>query len=212
MLSGSHEDRPKQPRVLRGFSHINRYWDRERRCYGAKITPGQFYVSTEGEQIVTVLGSCVSACVRDPIFNIGGMNHFMLPSGENGNWGDSINGSTRYGNFAMEQLVNTILQNGGSRENLEVKLVGGGKILNAMTDIGSKNIEFVREYVKMEGFRVVSEDLGDIYPRKVLYLPDTGKLLVKKLRSLHNTTILEREASYSRDINVEPVSGEIELF
>jgi len=202
------------PRALRGFSDINRYWDKVHNAYAAKILPGEYYVSMHGEMIVTVLGSCISACVRDSVFGIGGMNHFMLPKGEEG--GSSNNtwnsAATRYGNFAMEALINDILKNGGRRENLEIKVFGGGMILENMTDIGKKNINFVRDFIKTEGLRLAAEDLGDIYPRKVHYFAQTGKILMKKLRSLHNNTIVERESSYMDKLETTPVEGEIDLF
>lgn len=206
------KESPPLPKALPGFEGINRYWDPHRCAFSAKILPGEYYISTNDEVILTVLGSCVSACIRDTVFNVGGMNHFMLPMDDTGKWADNDNASARYGNFAMEQLINGILKNGGSRKNLEVKLVGGGKILSSMTDVGKRNIEFVLEYIKKEGFMLTSQDLGDVYPRKVVYYPRTGKMLVKKLRSLHNDTILQRESSYRHDIVRKPVEGEIELF
>lgn len=202
------------PRALPGFGGINRYWDGVHGMYAAKLLPGEFYVTAQRETIVTVLGSCVSACVRDPVFGIGGMNHFMLPTSQgSGSWeANGLSASTRYGSYAMEQLINEILKNGGSRNNLEVKLTGGGRILAQMTDIGRKNISFVEDYVTTERLQVLSRDLGDIYPRKVYYTPTNGKMLVKKLRSLHNETIVARESRYLHEIEAAPVQGEVELF
>lgn len=204
------------PPTLAGFGHINRYWDKMHNIQAAKILPGEYYVTTQNEAIVTVLGSCVSACVRDRVFGIGGMNHFMLPM-TNANSSDAwqninISASTRYGNYAMEHLINDILSNGGTRKNLEVKLFGGGKILAQMTDVGGRNIAFVREYVDVENLKVLAEDLGDIYPRKVMYNPITGKVKMKKLRSLHNNTVVERETKYMHQLDEQPVESEIDLF
>jgi len=202
------------PKTLRGFERINRYWDKMADRHAAKILPGEFYVTIHDELIVTVLGSCISACIRDTVMNIGGMNHFMLPSNSSGDgtWGKDASNATRYGTFAMEHLINEILKNGGSRKHLEVKLVGGGKILAQMTDVGLRNISFIHNFIKTEGLKVVKEDLGSIYPRKVRYFPMTGKLQVKKLRSLHNNTVADRESHYMHDIDVKPVEGDIELF
>ncbi len=208
-------NKPAPAKTLRGFAEINRYWDRQRMMYAAKILPGQYYVTVEEELIVTVLGSCVSACIRDPAMGIGGMNHFMLPSGDhNGKLMERNSDATRYGNFAMEKLINDILKNGGRRENLEIKVFGGGKVIEHMTeaDIGGRNIRFVREYLATEGLRVVAEDLGDIYPRKVVYEPKTGKVQVKKLRTMHNDTVAKREESYKKELDNKPVAGDIELF
>lgn len=200
--------------ILRGFEHINRYWDKTNNSYAAKILPGEYYVTYSDEIIVTVLGSCISACIRDRVKGIGGMNHFMLPETKgDGSWaGSSTNTAARYGNYAMEHMINDILKNGGKREHLEVKICGGGKILQQMTDIGMKNIAFVRTYITMEGLDLIGEDVGDVYPRKVQYMPKTGRLRVKKLRSLHNDTIIKRESDYMHEIEETPVAGDVELF
>ncbi len=204
------------PPTLAHFAHVNRYWDRVHRTSAAKLLPGEYYVSSAGEMLVTVLGSCVSACVRDVRLGVGGMNHFMLPldvSRGNSARGRAVSAATRYGNVAMERLINDILKLGGRRESLEFKLVGGGKVLPAVSmDIGLRNISFVRRYVAEEGFTVAGEDLGDIYPRKVCYFPESGRLRVKKLTSLHNDTLIERERHYMDDLEHDPVSSEIELF
>src|SRR5262249_581254 len=159
------------PRVLPGFEHINRYWDPAHRAYAAKLLPGEYYVTVADEIIVTVLGSCVSACIRDPIRCIGGVRPFLLPPSPRGGGGRGqhrcMDAGARYGNYAMELLINTILKHGGNRAHLEVKIVGGGRILTHMTDIGQHNITFVRAYLRTEGLQVMAEDVGDIYPRKV---------------------------------------------
>jgi len=205
--------RPTQPRCLPDFEHINRYWDRNNDVWAAKILPGEYYVSQNSKEVIsTTLGSCVSACIRDKVLGIGGMNHFMLPlQGQHGSddWMDS---ATRYGSYAMEHLINDILKAGGNRKNLEVKLTGGGKIVANMSDVGLRNIEFALDYLKTENLSILSQDLGDVYPRKVLYFPESGRMLVKRLRSLHNETLLEREKSYQHELEVQPDSGGVELF
>ena len=207
---------PPMPPELSGFKHINRYWDKMHDSYAAKILPGEYYVTIHDELIVTVLGSCVSACIRDKVFGIGGMNHFMLPAnkGEEISSFNAAGDSTRYGNFAMEQMINDILKNGGRRENLEIKVFGGGRVLKNMStlDIGKKNIDFVMQYIKDESLKLTAQDLGDVFPRKVLFFPASGRVRVKKLRSVHNNTIIERENNYSKAIAAKPSSGEVELF
>lgn len=202
------------PRPIKGFEQINRYWDKTHELYVAKILPGEYYVTTANEAIVTVLGSCVSACIRDNVFGIGGMNHFMLPiqNSDDLRAASRFGAAERYGNVAMEHLINEILKNGGRRENLEVKIFGGGKILQEMTDIGDSNIRFIREYLTTEGFNITAEDLGDICPRKVMYFPQTGKVKLKKLRSLHNTTVVQRETQYLEGLQRKPKTGEVDLF
>lgn len=204
------------PKCLKGFEHINRFWDKTNDCFAAKILPGEFYVSDQAEVIGTVLGSCVSACIRDPKTGVGGMNHFMLPIGKGGDQSKFIKNSEegRYGNFAMEILINELLKTGCKRRNLEVKIFGGGKVLASMSsiDIGQKNIQFVKDYIYDEGLRLVAEDVGDVHPRKVLYFPETGKVKMKKLITTRNSTILSREAEYRRHLQVDKTAGDIELF
>jgi chemotaxis protein CheD len=199
-----------------GFEHVNRYWDKANEIIAAKILPGEYYVTQENELITTVLGSCVSACIRDKEAGIGGMNHFMLPittSEKLKNSSAAIVGqATRYGNYAMEHLINTILSHGGKRKNLEVKVFGGGKIIPTLTDVGIKNIDFVLDYLEQEGLRLLSHDLGDIYPRKIIYFPQTGKVRMKKIQDLHNDTIAQRERQYFNSLKNAPVEGDVELF
>lgn len=200
---------------LPGFEHINRYWDEARGHVAAKILPGEYYVTCGNEIMVTVLGSCVSACVRDRVLGVGGMNHFMLPvdnGGSGGSWeAGGLDSSTRYGSHAMERLINDILKHGGRRANLEVKVFGGGKIIAHMADVGLKNIEFVRAYIDGEGLRLVASDLGDSYPRKVYYRPATGKVYMKRLLRMHNDTIVERERAYQQEL-VRTRDGGVTLF
>lgn len=209
-------DKPQIPPSPKGFEKINRYWDRTNKLVAAKILPGEYYVTSRDEMVTTVLGSCVSACIRDKKLGVGGMNHFMLPLDSGGTgWSgasDVVSAATRYGNFAMEHMINDILKQGALRKNLEVKVFGGGQIISTMTDIGRKNIDFVLAYIEQEGLLLASQDLGDIYPRKVNYFPHSGRVKVKKLRHMHNDTILRREQSYKQDIATQPDAGEIELF
>lgn len=206
----------KQPTSLPGFEHVNRYWDDRLQVWSAKILPGEFYVSTHGEMICTVLGSCISACIRDRTLGIGGMNHFMLPvQGDHTvKWGDSdVTGATRYGNWAMEFLLNQVLKLGGKKHNLEVKLFGGGQVLANLTDIGQRNIIFAYDFIRKEGLSVSSSDVGDIFSRKVLYFPDTGSAKVKKMASGRNETIIRREQDYMQNIKQETTKpGDVELF
>jgi len=201
------------PSCFAEFEHINRYWDPAHNTWVAKILPGQYYITQQSnEAVATTLGSCVSACIRDKKLGIGGMNHFMLPvkaDYANDDWMDS---AMRYGSFAMEYLINQILRHGGSRNNLEVKLAGGGKVIAKMSDVGARNIDFVLDYLRIEGMAVEAQDLGDIYPRKVMYYPSSGRMRIKRLRTLQNETLFQREQAYQQELDVQPDAGEIELF
>lgn len=201
---------------LEGFEGIKRYWDNENNVMVAKLLPGEYYVTNQHEMITTVLGSCVSACIRDTVSGVGGMNHFMLPETSKSRLAERdeavVGNAFRYGNYAMEHLINTILQNGGKRKNLEVKLFGGGKIIATLGDVGARNIQFVMDYIDTEALKLVSYDLGDIYPRKVNFYPQTGQVRMKKIKDLHNETLILREKQYSVSIKDAPVEGSVELF
>ena len=206
--------RGEMPAALPGFERIKRYWDKQHGCFAAKILPGEYYVTVNDELVTTVLGSCVSACIRDKRLGVGGMNHFMLPLSETGNWGaqEVCCANTRYGNFAMEHMINEILKHGGQRRNLEAKVFGGGRVMGAMSDVGARNIAFVRDYLATERIPLLSEDVGDVFPRKVIYFPRSGRALVKRIRELHNDTVIRREVAYQQEISAKPVEGEVELF
>lgn len=207
---------PPLPPVLPGFEHVKRAWNNGLECYAARILPGEYYVTKNSEGVSTTLGSCISACIRDRVSGIGGMNHFMLPANANSEpaaWTvTGLGSAARYGNYAMEHLINGIMRNGGRREYLEVKIFGGGRIMEKMTDIGLRNITFVREYLQAEGLQVVAEDVGDVFPRMVVYFPQSGRVKVKRLRSLHNNVIADQEKKYIDSVGEKPASGEIELF
>ncbi|MBR8842552.1 chemoreceptor glutamine deamidase CheD [Pseudoalteromonas sp. JC3] len=198
--------------VLRGFEHVKRFWDSGRSKVVAKVLPGEFYVSKQDELISTVLGSCIAACVYDEKLGIGGMNHFMLPGAKALREVHADDLNCRYGNWAMEYLINEVLKNGASRSNLKIKLFGGGKIISAMTDIGEGNIRFAQAYVEEESLNLISQDVGGPWPRKVIFHPQSGKAQVKKLRTMHNNTIEQREVRYLHDIEAQDNKTDIELF
>jgi chemotaxis protein CheD len=155
--------------------------------------------------------------VRDTHLGIGGMNHFMLPedfsSGKN-SWTDPVLGlATRYGSYAMESLVNNLLKLGAARNRLEIKLFGGGRILTSMTDVGARNIEFIHEYAKLEGYTIAAEDLGGTQPRRVVYFPATGRVKVRRLKAIENRSIGDRERQYLVNLGkTQQDGGEVELF
>ncbi len=197
------------------FELIKRYDDPVNECVAAKLLPGEYYVTQGDEMITTVLGSCISVCIYDLGIGCGGMNHFMLPgdsAGSKRGWSLLDEESTRYGLYAMEGLINDILKCGASRTRLKAKAFGGGKIISNMSDVGHRNIGFVKQYLLVEGIPIESEDLGLVYPRKVNFFPRTGKAMVKRLKSLNNDTIERREKQYIAGLSKTEVSGSVELF
>ena len=210
------ETKAPLPKALPGFENVRRYRDPASGNIIAKLLPGDFYVTREDEVLDTVLGSCVSACIRNPKTGIGGMNHFMLPHPRNGEasdaWGAVASSATRYGSASMEQLINKILHMGGSRTDLEVKIFGGARVLAAVTDVGQNNVKFVRDFLRNEGLRVVSEDVGNTTPRHIQYFPVSGKVRVKHLGGAQSAKLISEEASYSKTLDKQPVAGSIDLF
>ena len=207
---------PQLP-ALKGFEGVQRYWDPDSDVWTAKILPGEYYVTQNNEGISTVLGSCVSACMRDSHLGIGGMNHFMLPeecSSGNNSWTDPVLGlATRYGSYAMESLVNSLMKLGAARNRLEIKLFGGGRILTTMTDVGARNIEFIHQYAKIEGYAIAAEDLGGTQPRRIVYFPATGRVKVRRLKAIENRSIGDRERQYLVNLGEQQKDGgEVELF
>lgn len=200
------------------FAHINHYWDKSRQQVIAKILPGEFYMTQDNVAIATTLGSCISACIWDAHAGIGGMNHFMLPLTEKEahevDWGQRglASDATRYGNFAMEHLINMILKMGGRKINLRAKVFGGGKVLKKMSDIGERNINFVLQYLNTENIPIEGSDLGSVYPRKVLFEPSSGRAFIKTIDNLHNDTIVRRESDYRNRIDETLDDSDIELF
>ncbi|MDA8231628.1 MAG: chemoreceptor glutamine deamidase CheD [Magnetospirillum sp.] len=191
-----------------------RWFDPSFKIMAVKVLPGEHYVSTAGqEMIVTVLGSCVAACVWDPEHRVGGMNHFMLPdSGSD----VPIDKAMRYGNFAMEGLLNDLLRRGIRRSSLEIKVFGGGNVLPGMGSssmpIGDRNAEFVRRYLREEGFRIAAEDLGGPHPRRIHFFPRLGKVVRLFLKKDVERAVLNRELVYRSRLRDVPVEGDVELF
>ncbi|MFZ2540364.1 MAG: chemoreceptor glutamine deamidase CheD [Gallionella sp.] len=189
------------------------YFDRELHTEAAKILPGEYYATGRNMVLVTVLGSCVCACIRDRVSGIGGMNHFMLPdSGHDQN--TLLGESARYGAYAMEILINHLLKMGAKRSNFEAKVFGGAAVLRGFSvgNVGERNAEFVLQFLRTEKITVAAQDLLDIYPRKVYYFPSTGKVRVKDLKQLHNQTILTREVEYNKRLRHAKLEGDVELF
>lgn len=189
-----------------------RYFDRRFGREVVKVQPGEYYVSADGAAISTVLGSCVSACIRDAGLALGGLNHFMLPGAERD--GGVSSAPARYGVFAMEVLLNHLFKLGARRERLEAKLFGGGRVVASIThsDVGARNVRFVRDYLAAEGIPVVAEDLQDACARKLVYFPDSGRAMVKRLVGTAPTGALLRERVYRHRLQATAVAGEIVLF
>lgn len=174
-----------------------------------KVLPGEYFVSSDDLVIMTVLGSCISACIWDGKVRAGGMNHFMLPDGE------SVDGFGRYGSYAMELLINELLKKGARRESMQAKVFGGAQVMAGFTtlNVGERNTQFVLDYLAMERIPVVSQDVLDIHPRKVCFFPVTGKALVKRLAHSHPETLaVEERKGNAVTVAKSTAGGSVDLF
>jgi chemotaxis protein CheD len=195
---------------LRGFEDIRRYYDSAESAWVAQVLPGDYYVTVAPELITTVLGSCVSSCVRDPVIGIAGLNHFMLPGQTGGSFqtGEAL----RYGCFAVERLLNELVKHGALRERLEIKVFGGGKVIAGMSDIGRKNIDFIHEYFETEGLRIAAEDTGGTWARRVRYHASTGRTMIQRLETQEASDVVRTEAKLRQSLSIAPQRGEVDLF
>jgi chemotaxis protein CheD len=176
-----------------------------------KINPGGHYVTRDKkEMIVTVLGSCVAACIRDPFAGIGGMNHFMLPESDDGAWG-AASASLRYGNFAMERLINDILCRGGHRSRLEVKVFGGARLFGNGAQVGPRNADFVEAYLREEGLPIAAAHLRGEHARRIHYFPHNGVVRMLELPRIE-ASLATIEIGYGASLRSQPSAGSMELF
>lgn len=191
---------------------LRRYRDPSFDAVAVKVFPSEHYVTADSdEMLITVLGSCVSACIRDPYAKVGGMNHFMLPENQAVGW-ETAASDMRYGNVAMERLINDILAKGGERRRLEVKVFGGGNVLGGTSNIGHRNADFVESYLSAESLPIAASHLRGDLPRRIHYFPVTGRVMLLELRRSEEKAVLRHEALYKSKLRLEPVSGSAELF
>lgn len=186
------------------------YYDPQFRIQALKILPGEYRVDDREVMLVTVLGSCVAACLFDPRRHIGGMNHFMLPEARTGD----AAGSARYGAYAMEMLINDLLKRGAARSRLQAKLFGGGAVLPGLstTNIGNRNTAFALRYMADERIPVLGQDLGGTFPRRVHCFPASGRVMVRRLASDRTRSIAAEEQHYRRQLQQQSPTGSVELF
>ena len=196
--------------ALRGFEGTSRYWDGVEGAWIAPVVAGDYYVTAADEVIATVLGSCVSVCVRDATAGVGGMNHFMLPDDPRG---DTAGAAMRFGSYAVERLINELVKYGARRERLEIKVFGGGCMVRSRSNVGEANVRFVRHYLQEEGLVIAAEDVGGPWARRLRYHSRSGVAWIKHL-DVGETRRLEAEEDELRsNLRQRPLaSGEVELF
>lgn len=185
------------------------YFDHHFQYNSVKVLPGEYFVSSDQLVIMTVLGSCIAACLWDSRAGIGGMNHFMLPES------DAADVSGRYGSYAMEILINEMLKAGARRESLQAKIFGGAQVMAGFTtmNVGERNTSFVKDYLRTERIPLLSEDVLDIHPRKVVFFPTTGKAMVKRLAHAHPESLLSQERrGNAASVAQTNSGGSVDLF
>lgn len=194
---------------------LHSFYDPKHKRMAVKVRPGTHYVTAKRDEvIITTLGSCISACIRDTVAKIGGMNHFMLPESDSGNWGGA-SAAMRYGNHAMEVLMNDLLKMGAARNRLEIKLFGGGAVINSVSDVGDRNIKFIQRYLKNEHMAVAAQHLGGEQARSICYFPDTGRVRMKLLDHARDSEIVAEEQNLNKRLEEREkrnLSGDVELF
>lgn len=179
------------------------------------VSPGDHYVTNEpGEMVVTLLGSCVAACARDTVTGVGGLNHFLLPSGDLHDRSQGNDEAMRFGDYAMEMLLNTIYRKGGQRGRIEFKIFGGARVLGGQTmlKIGEQNINFVERFLRTEGFPIVGRSVGGTAPRRLRFHPATGRAFVQELDRTSAVSITNEEESYRSKIARRAPAGDVEFF
>ncbi len=200
----SLRQRPRKPGEASFF-----FFDHHFQSDAVKVLPGEYFVANSDILIMTVLGSCIAACIWDARAGVGGMNHFMLPEG------DASDTSGRYGSYAMELLINEMMKLGARKESMQAKVFGGGQVMSGFTtmNVGERNTQFVLDYLHTERITVVSKDVLDIYPRKVVFFPTTGKAMVKKLAHSHPES-LESTERKGNVVNLakSTAGGSVDLF
>ena len=183
------------------------FYDAHFKNDAVKILPGEYFVHDEDMLIMTTLGSCIAACLYDRNAKVGGMNHFMLP--------DGVGDSGRYGSYAMELLINEMMKRGATRMTMEAKVFGGGAVIAGMNSInvGERNTKFVMDFLQMERIPIVSKDVLEIYPRKVCYLPGSGKAMVKRLAPTNTDALLAQDrAAAQKAVPASTGGGSVDLF
>jgi chemotaxis protein CheD len=185
------------------------YVDHHFNYAAVKVLPGEYFVSKDDIVIMTVLGSCIAACVWDSQTRVGGMNHFMLPEG------DGADASGRYGAYAMELLINELLKKGARREALQAKVFGGAQVMHNFTtiNVGERNTSFVTQYLQTEHIPIIARDVLDIHPRKVCFFPVTGRAMVRRLAHAHPEILVAQERRGSADsVAKTTAGGSVDLF
>jgi len=196
----------------------NAFWEPKVNAFVTTVQPGGYAVTQRDDLVLgTLLGSCVAACICDPLAGIGGINHFLLPddgaAARTGAGGESTN-ATRYGVHAMEILINEIMKLGGARPRLQAKVFGGANViaLSSPNPVGERNQAFTIDFLRREGIPVTGTDMGGDNARRVYFKPATNKVLVQVLDRGDYDRVRRDEVQLKSRTGAEPTTGDVELF
>ncbi|MBB1248780.1 MULTISPECIES: chemoreceptor glutamine deamidase CheD [unclassified Rhizobium] len=173
------------------------------------VIQGEWKVSRDPDVVLsTVLGSCVAACLRDPVVGVGGMNHFLLPgSAEAMAQGGDV---SRYGVHLMELLINGLLKQGARRDRLEAKIFGGAKTIASFSNVGQQNAEFAMRFLKDEGIKIAGASTGGDAGRKLEFWPVSGRARQYALTGAETQRTVQLE---TRPVPApKPAESSIEFF
>ena len=161
---------------------LQTYFDQRHGMRAIRVLPNEYVVTAEDIVLTTVLGSCVSACLRDPVAGVGGINHFMLPAA-GPDVGEQASRSLRYGVNAMDRLIEALVAQGARPGRIEAKVFGGGQLMSdaAGTRIGEANARFVVDDLQRRGIAIHAQDMGERCARQLHYFPASGRARVKRL-------------------------------
>lgn len=197
---------------MAGSGHGLDYFDPQFHLQAVKLLPGDYVATKTPSLLVTVLGSCVSACLRDPVSGVCGMNHFMLPEGQAAAHDGLM---ARFGVQAMELLILDMQKRGAQRRRLQAKIFGAGSVLDGMSvvNVGALNASFIQRYLELEHIPVLARDLLGPCARKVYFFTDSGKVMIRRLPSEHARKLAERERHYREIVDRRADdSGSVDLF
>lgn len=188
-------------------SNLRRFLNPQDKNWHVQIMQGDSYVTDKADEVLTtILGSCIAACIRDPHAGVGGMNHFLLPEGSGAD-----KDARRFGVNAMEILINGLIKLGGRRERFEAKLFGGANVLAQLSDVGSRNAAFAKQYLSDEGIPVIGGDVGGFSPRRIQFWPLTGRARQLAVAT-DRKKLVENEIVEAKHVPQTVATNDVELF
>ena len=188
------------------------YWEPKVASFVLSVSPGAYAVTDESDMsLMTLLGSCIAACICDPVAKIGGLNHFLLPDGGDQN---ASQNSLRYGMYAMEVLINDLQKRGAARSRLEAKLFGGANVISLSRGeaVGERNAKFAADFLRKERIPLLASDVGGTRARRIYFNPSLNKVKVHTPSAVESDSLRGQEEVFRRRVQTAPNSGGVELF